>query len=552
MKHQYLSLKQILKLATLLLFSLTSIYSTHAQTLEWAKTSSGAGGVQSHTNMVQDSNKNIYFAGRHDDDVIFDDLTYPTSTGYPVIYKYDSQGNRVWNKELKSNSFSYINNRLIIDKSDNIYISGRFIENLTIDTKVISGDPNKITYYILILSKEGNYVNIITFEDSNFNLKDFDVDTEGNIHLVGIYSTNITFLGQSLSTSSTKLLASKMNISKQSIWMKSISLSSYNQENIRVKADKNNNTVIGSTFRDSVEISKDTYIRSTGNSDLFILKYDKDGNYQWHLSDESPDAGILIRDLGIDSNNNIYVTTNYFTTTTIGNLQIISDGRYSDFFLLKISDIGTPIWVKKGESTSYVNGPWALHISEDDIITVGISYSPNFKLEDNILQTNGNKYYNTNACIAEYSDNGSLLNYYQINSSFSSTCYGVVNDQDIYASGSFQTSLIYKGDTLTNIPPSGNTKLFLLKIKPVVTNFDNNQDLNDEINIYPNPTSNRVLVIGDQSNINSINIIDFTGKIVRTITKEFDTISVENLIDGIYFIKFNTNKGVISKRLIKL
>ena len=66
----------------------------------------------------------------------------------------------------------------------------------------------------------------------------------------------------------------------------------------------------------------------------------------------------------------------------------------------------------------------------------------------------------------------------------------------------------------------------------------------DQIRLYPNPTSNVLSIVNvDKLNIENISIIDTTGKIVKKITDNFAEINVSNLSEGIYILSVQTKEG---------
>lgn len=69
-------------------------------------------------------------------------------------------------------------------------------------------------------------------------------------------------------------------------------------------------------------------------------------------------------------------------------------------------------------------------------------------------------------------------------------------------------------------------------------------------NIYPNPTSHQ-LTIDTELEISEISVIDVTGKTVKTSKQNTNTINVDDLSNGIYFIKFITNENTIIKKFLK-
>lgn len=83
--------------------------------------------------------------------------------------------------------------------------------------------------------------------------------------------------------------------------------------------------------------------------------------------------------------------------------------------------------------------------------------------------------------------------------------------------------------------------------------------LNDRIHLYPNPAKEYVEVVldGNILDINSIEIFDVYGKLIRTETaQDLSTsqrirISVSGLTSGVYFVRLSTSAGTATKNFVK-
>ena len=72
-----------------------------------------------------------------------------------------------------------------------------------------------------------------------------------------------------------------------------------------------------------------------------------------------------------------------------------------------------------------------------------------------------------------------------------------------------------------------------------------------DINVYPNPADRFVIIEVDNSGLSKISIQEITGKVL--INKEFNgkvNISTKDLTSGIYIIKIETNKQIITRKLV--
>lgn len=77
--------------------------------------------------------------------------------------------------------------------------------------------------------------------------------------------------------------------------------------------------------------------------------------------------------------------------------------------------------------------------------------------------------------------------------------------------------------------------------------------VNENFKIYPNPTSEYVVINQkDTENIQlqSVQIIDSTGKWIRTVEENFNYIDISNLSAGTYLFVIQTNKGNKTEKII--
>ena len=76
------------------------------------------------------------------------------------------------------------------------------------------------------------------------------------------------------------------------------------------------------------------------------------------------------------------------------------------------------------------------------------------------------------------------------------------------------------------------------------------QVLQKEITLYPNPATNLLYIQSNTSEILKVDIYNTLGSLVKT-TYKSAPINIESLSKGVYLTKITTDKGVVMKRLIK-
>lgn len=95
---------------------------------------------------------------------------------------------------------------------------------------------------------------------------------------------------------------------------------------------------------------------------------------------------------------------------------------------------------------------------------------------------------------------------------------------------------------------------FPFLVNGTVTTLGVNQnDFNSAITISPNPMKNTISISNDSDAVlSSIEIVDLNGKIVKKVTGDLaNQINVSNLSSGVYFVTINSDKGTVTKKVIK-
>ncbi|MBR4787577.1 MAG: fibronectin type III domain-containing protein [Bacteroidales bacterium] len=73
------------------------------------------------------------------------------------------------------------------------------------------------------------------------------------------------------------------------------------------------------------------------------------------------------------------------------------------------------------------------------------------------------------------------------------------------------------------------------------------------ITLYPNPNNGRFTINNEQLIINSVQVYDVYGKLLKTVEVDANTIEldVRELSSGMYFVRISTEKGMVTKNFVK-
>ena len=106
--------------------------------------------------------------------------------------------------------------------------------------------------------------------------------------------------------------------------------------------------------------------------------------------------------------------------------------------------------------------------------------------------------------------------------------------------------------TWTVTDENGNTQNCSFDIQVDAYVGINNYNTYNEISIYPNPVHDFVIVESGELKMESVEIIDITGKIIDRFIVDDNmlTINFSNRTKGLHIIRVITNKGIIIKKLM--
>lgn len=161
---------------------------------------------------------------------------------------------------------------------------------------------------------------------------------------------------------------------------------------------------------------------------------------------------------------------------------------------------------------------------------------------DNKILVAGVKFGTTqDLVIARYNANGTLDNTFGANGLVIEDINNtneIAFDIALQTDGKIVITGVSDGDFMTSRYTSG-----LVGIEDIVEV--------SSFNIYPNPVKNQLTITTENERINSIKIIDVTGKTLKTVVANTTTINVSDLAKGLYILQIQTDKGIGTKRFIK-
>jgi len=309
------------------------------------------------TGIACDSENSVIVTGDYQSMVRFGSVPL-VANGYRDVFiaKYDSSGNLLWAKTAGGPSWD-AGHDIIIDSFDNIYITGFFSGRAYFDSVAIKayGDA-KLFMFIAAYDRSGK-IRWVKYADGSDNSQGTGIakDYSGNIYVTGAFSDSMFIENRKLvSTGIKDIFIVKYDSIGNLLWAKQSGGEGYDWA-WKVAADKEGNCLITGQFADTAFFD-DIALTSAGGYDIFIAKYNPDGQIIWAKS-----AGGLYNDQGrniiTDTFGNFYVTGEFIRDGTFDGKPLTGEGS---IFIVKYDVLDNILWAKRGGG-SY---SWGLDIHE--------------------------------------------------------------------------------------------------------------------------------------------------------------------------------------------
>ncbi len=294
-------------------------------------------------------------------------------------------------------------------------------------------------------------------------------DVNGNVFMTGsFYSPTITFGTITLTnagSSTADIFIVKYDASGNVLWAKSAGGASYD-EGSGVATDASGNVFITGQFNSATINFGTITLTNAGVSivDVFITKYDANGNVLWAKSAGSTGADVGTS-ISTDTSGNVFMTGNFRSPTiTFGSITLTHTGTtmYNDIFIVKYDASGNVLWAKSAGGTSYDEGYSVSTDVSGNVFMTGKINSPTITF-GTITLTTASALGSGDIFIVKYDTSGNVLWAKSAGGGTSDQGYSVSTDAsgNVFITGSFWSPTISFGTiTLTN---AGSCDIFIVK-----------------------------------------------------------------------------------------
>jgi hypothetical protein len=534
-----------------LLFSLTSW--AQSPIFSWGS-NIGGGNDDFATKVVNSTNGNTIVVGTYASNTMSIGSINLTNFGNYNMYvaKHNQSGTVIWAKSFGQYQLDYCNS-VSADRFGNVYIAGEYSSaSVTFDSIVLTNlTPGTASAFVAKLDSNGAVKWVRSANaTSGSRATGIKVDAFDQIIVGGhFFGSTVTF-GSIVLTNSALFdsFIVKYDSAGNAIWAKSIQ--GPNSEYIRgISADNLGNVVVtGIYFGATIVFDTITLTNSAANnSEIFLAKYDSNGNVLWAKS-YGGISGDLSNSIAVDTSGNVIIAGHFGSpTVTFGAFSLTNSGN-GDIFVVKHNSSGTVLWAKKLGSSGDEMGNFVQTDLENNVYTGGSYNSSSIPFGSSSISGNGS----FDMCLFKYDQNGTPV----WAKSLGGSGYDGLNSVEIasnvsyvYLFGTYASGQLALGSS--NFNNFGGYDAVLLKFTQTVSGLEMNSSTALNFSISPNPNNGK-FQIKSNSDL-ELNLFNDIGTKVKTITlnqSNNHSVDMSHLRKGVYFVSGISNDQAIHQRLV--
>lgn len=322
-------------------------------TLQWIR-SAGANNWDVGNGITTDSSGNSIVTGMFQDTVVFgtgSSTQTLTSTGQEEIFvaKYDPDGKLLWAKQAGGNLFDQ-GQGIVTNQANDIFITGYFMSTATFSSTTIPADGHR-AIFLAKYDSNGDLSWVRKASGPGIDESyDVTLDSSGNVIVTGRFESTVTFSTTMLtSKGGSDIFVAKYNSNGGFLWARQISSLSNDDYGYSVATNPSNDVFVTGTFGLTATIEGGGITKtliSAGSEDIFVVKYDTNGQPQWAKQAGGINSFDRGYDIIVDQAGNSYVLGLFQGIATFDSIQLTSAGGI-DMFIAKYDINGNLTWIKQ-------------------------------------------------------------------------------------------------------------------------------------------------------------------------------------------------------------
>jgi hypothetical protein len=328
-----------------------------------------------------------------------------------------------------------------LDNAGNVYITGYFSGTVDFSGMMINSYRTR-DFFVAKYDPQGNFLWVRCGKVSKGDYANsVSTDDAGNVFISGVFHGTMYF-GNSVFTSDNhkNLFIVKFNTDGDMKWFK-VGGGDEKDEIHAIHADNEGDLYVTGSFEKQMIFDK-MLIESSGRKDIFLAKYNSDGEIQWLRKGGSSTGDDMSSAIELDAAGNIYLAGSFSGNAYFGKVRLKSSGS-EDIFLVKYNSKGDVLWAKQTGGMGNEHARALIMDGAGDVYLAGeVNFSYTFAR--NNIESGGDY----NIFVMRFFENGDMTGNNQITGSGfkKATSLGIDKAGNVYLLGYFLQQVIV-GDT---------------------------------------------------------------------------------------------------------
>lgn len=237
----------------------------------------------------------------------------------------------------------------VTDSAGNVYVAGKFTGTAVFGDTTLT-DNGSGDAFVAKYDKSGHFLWAVRAGGTALDdAQAIAADSSGNVYITGQFTGTAGFgIYNLVSAGSQDIYVAKLDQNGTVVWAKRAGGTSF-ESGIAIASDRDGNVVVTGFFRDSFTYGS-TVITSAGNADVFVARYDTDGNVSWARRGGGT-GGDVGEGIASDGAGGTVVSGSFEGTAQFGANTLIAAGL-RDVFVVKYDVSGNVVWARRGGGTS--------------------------------------------------------------------------------------------------------------------------------------------------------------------------------------------------------
>ncbi|MCX6280385.1 MAG: T9SS type A sorting domain-containing protein [Bacteroidetes bacterium] len=532
--------------------------------LLWDKPSSSDGGLSDiWYQMCIDHEGKSYIHGHCQGTVYFNGT--PVNAFGASLTKIDGDGSVIWQKLFTTPlTQAATPSGVCIDSSNNCFAWGCYTDSLTIEGSLLrTSHPKGYSAYLVKYDKGGMLQWIQTFVAYNnmTAVGGITTDIDGNVSLTGWFYDTLK-VGNTIlvshGTYNSDVFVIKYSSDGSLVFAKNFG-GTQGAMGRGISADSQNNLYITGAFRGTVNFGTNS-LTSLGGYDVFLVKFDREGNSLWAKQAGSSSGSAYERGHAIvtDNSGNSFISGLFWgTSMSFGSLSITSPW-VNNLFIAKYSADGTPLWAHALRCQDYTWPAYQMGLDEEGSCYMGGDYMSQLIFDNGPTFTGGAN----NSFFVKYDASGNFI--WNKNIPQSAFSDGYNNYYNLMSLAVYnKNSMLIGGRIINDTLTLGTSKMYSYNSGAFIGLLGDNlpvgiSDLSVEerhISVFPNPSNGIVNIKFEDPAMKTFffSVKDAQGNTIYSGNKtcgESTMISLPHVSPGLYLFTVNQSSRKYSVKLL--